>query len=169
MTWKVGRLVLAAATLLLGGEAYARSEVAQDDRAFLETAARRAQAELELGNLAIARGIDPQVKEYGRRMVDERTKARTELQQLAKRMKLTLPTEMGADDHAAFDQLSKVSRNDFDRAYLDLMTSRQHDAIMDFETEAGTGENKDVKHWAAKSAASLRALRALAQDDRTHL
>jgi putative membrane protein len=169
MPWKLARVAIAAVALLLGARVYARSDIAQADRDFVVSAASRNLAEIKLGNLAIERGIDPQVKEFGRRMVDDRTKANNELKKVAAKKKIALPKQLRSDDQGDYDRLSRLSGSEFDHAYLDLMTSRLHDAVGEFETEAGTGSDKDVQRWAQKNVTVLRAHHDLAREDRTRL
>src|SRR6266511_1412406 len=166
MTRKLGRVATAVVALLLGAQVYAGSGVATADGSFVVRAASNDLAEIRFGSLAIARGVDPQVKLFGRRVVDDYTRADNDLKKLAAKKRITLPTQLSAEDQAAYDKLSGLTGSEFDAAYLDLMTSRLHDAINDFETEAGTGEDSDVRRWAERNAIMLRAHHDLARDDR---
>jgi putative membrane protein len=153
--------------LVLAGQAWAGSKLSDQDARFLSDAAAEAHAEVELGRLAIERGIDPQVKAYGRRMVDDYSRTLRELNELAGGMKL--PGEMRQADGALRAWLSSLEGAAFDRAYLDVVSARQRAAISDFETRAALAADSDVRAWADQRALSLRAHRDLAMDDRLHL
>ena len=62
--------------------------------AFLKKAAQGQQAEIALGQLASKKATDPQVKQFGAHMIEDHQKASQEVQQLASREGIQLPTQM---------------------------------------------------------------------------
>src|SRR5689334_21475674 len=87
------------------------------DENFVKKAAAGGMAEVKLGQLAEERGSNPAVKTFGRRMVQDHSKADNELKGAASKENMELPTEMDKSDQAAYDRLSKLSGDSFDRAY----------------------------------------------------
>ncbi len=57
--------------------------VTHADRMFLEQAAAGGLMEVQLGQLAAQKASDPQVKQFGQRMVDDHTKANDQLKTVA--------------------------------------------------------------------------------------
>jgi putative membrane protein len=122
---------------------------------FVEEAAQGGMAEVEMGKLASTKAKDPEVKKFGQMMVADHTKANNELKALAQTKKWTLPTDMGThkDTHA---DLSKLSGDEFDRAYVDQMVE-DHDADVElFEEQANSSTDPELKAFAAKTLPTLR-------------
>src|SRR5580765_4609163 len=61
------------------------------DETFMIKAARGGMAEVELGKLAIDKAASDEVKKFGKRMVDDHSKAGDELKTLAQNKHITLP------------------------------------------------------------------------------
>src|SRR5581483_255211 len=97
------------------------AQISSADKTFITKAAEGGLAEVELGQLAKDKAQDPKVKEFGDRMVTDHTKANDELKSLASQKGVTLPTEVSAKDKAEKDRLSKLSGDQFDRAYMKYM------------------------------------------------
>src|SRR5436309_176338 len=60
------------------------------DRDFATKAAQGGMAEVEMGNLAQQQGSTDQVKDFGRKLVQDHTKANNDLKDLASRENITL-------------------------------------------------------------------------------
>ncbi|HEY4651370.1 MAG TPA: DUF4142 domain-containing protein, partial [Pontibacter sp.] len=97
-------------------------EDTQDDLSeFMTEAASGGMMEVELGNLAQQKGQSKEVKDFGRMMVTDHTKANEELKALAAQKNITLPTAMGEDHQEHVREVSKKTGADFDKAYMKLM------------------------------------------------
>jgi putative membrane protein len=112
-------------------------------------------AEVELGKLAAEKGSADAVKKFGQRMVDDHSKANAELKTLAATKKITLPSDLGAEEKTLRDRLVKLSGPAFDRAYMTAMVSDHVKDVNEFKTEAHSGTDPDVKAWAAKTVPTL--------------
>jgi len=119
-------------------------------KAFLKKAAEINLGEVELGKLAEQKGNDPAVKDFGKRMVADHTKAEQELQPLAKQEGVTLPTQPGPAVTTLNQKLSSVSGAEFDQMYMDHMLSGHKGAINTFENEIENGQNPAIKSYAEK-------------------
>jgi putative membrane protein len=155
--------------LLSGAHVRAGSATSDADRKFLVDAAARSRGDIALGELAIHRGVDPSVKLFGRQTVEDYTALQNQLNRLARNKRVTLPTGMTAADRATYDQLARLSAERFDSEYLQVMSTRHSDEIDDFEAEAGTGNDADVRRWAMEKVTTLRAHRDEAMDNRMYL
>jgi putative membrane protein len=163
------RSIIIAATLVsFGGQAIAASSRPADSK-FLTQAAACNHADAKLGQLAIERGVDPQVKALGRKMIDDQAAMNVELTQLAEEKKIALPKKMDDKDKKLYRNLQGFSGDSFDREFLKAISERQKRAIDAFQLEAGTGRDPDVKQFAARNEMMLRAHRDLANDARQHL
>jgi putative membrane protein len=135
------------------------------DQTFVMKAARGGLAEVELGKLAEDKATNDQVKQFGKKMVDDHGKANDELKSLAQSKNITLPTDLSAKDKALHDRLSKLSGAAFDRAYMQAMVKDHREDVNEFRTESKSGADPEVKQWAAKTLPTLETHLKLAQDD----
>jgi len=163
----VGSLVAAMAAAPAFGYAKKRNKTAgkaASDQTFVVNAAKGGMAEVELGKLAQDKGTSPQVKDFGKRMVDDHSKANGELQTLARTKNITLPADLDAKDKALRDRLSKLSGASFDRAYMNAMLSDHRKDVSEFRHESAAGTDPDVKSFASKTLPTLEEHLRLAQE-----
>ncbi|MFN2492046.1 MAG: DUF4142 domain-containing protein [Pyrinomonadaceae bacterium] len=126
------------------------------DEEFVMKAANGGKLEVELGRLALRRGRSALVKQFGRRMVTDHTRAGNQLKHLAARKGITLPGDMDAEGTEAISRLSALSGSEFDRAYMDMMVSDHEKDVSEFESEASSGADRDVKAFARKTLPTLK-------------
>src|SRR6476661_2475050 len=93
--------------------AAAANGVAAADQSFAKKAAIGGMAEVDLGQLAASKATNPDVKQFGQRMVDDHGKANDELKSWASSNNVTLPTAVGAQQKAMHDKLAKMSGDAF--------------------------------------------------------
>lgn len=170
------RNALLIGTLVLGvsvSPAFARAKAAKStkatkvmtDQTFVTKAARGGLAEVELGNLAKQKASSDQVKQFGDRMVSDHSKANSDLKTLAQNKNITLPTDLSAKDKALRDRLSKLSGDQFDRAYMQAMVKDHTKDVNEFRRESQSAKDPDVKAFAAKTLPTLEEHLQLAQQD----
>ena len=127
----------------------------EDDTEFAVEAADGGLLEVELGKLAQKNGSSSVVKDFGKMMETEHSKANDELKNLAQAKNITLPTMMSDDHQKDYDDLAAKTGKDFDKAYADLMVKDHKDDIDDFKEQARDGKNPDLKAWAAEKVPTL--------------
>jgi len=121
----------------------------------MKDACQGGMAEVKLGELAGKNAKDPEVKKFGQMMVTEHGAANKELEELAKKKNVTLPTDVGSHQ-STYDKLSKMTGADFDKAYVDDMVSDHETDLKDFEKQAENSSDPDVKAYAAKGAQMIK-------------
>jgi putative membrane protein len=134
------------------------------DQKFVHNAAAGGMAEVELGKLAQEKGSSEQVKSFGKRMVDDHSKANDELKMIAQKKNITLPTDLDRKDKSLRDRLSKLSGPAFDRAYMRAMLMDHRKDVNEFQHESKAGADPDVKSFAAKTLPTLEDHLKAAQD-----
>jgi putative membrane protein len=133
-----------------------RAMITANDKKFATEAAIGGMAEVKLGQLAAEKATDPEVKQFGERMVQDHSKAGDELKSVAGAQKIDLPTSLDAKHQAMLDRLSKLSGADFDRAYVREMV-RDHDAdVKSFQKQAQNGQDSSLRDFAAKTLPTLQ-------------
>lgn len=128
----------------------------EKDAAFLVNAAEINLKEIKLGQLAADKSNMKDVKEFGKMMEDDHTKAMKGLQELAAKKQITIPTTLTDNGGDAYEKLIKKTGKDFDKEYCKMMVDGHKDAIDKFEKAAGSSSDQDIKNWAASMLPALR-------------
>ena len=118
------------------------------DASFAVAAADGGMLEVQLGQLAQTNGTSAAIKELGKMMVDDHSKANDELKAVAERKGIVLPAVMGDKNQKTYNDLALKKGAEFDKSYADLMVSDHNDDIEEFKKEANVGEDPDLKAWA---------------------
>jgi len=132
------------------------------DRQFVKEAADGSAMEVELGKLAQEKGSSEAVKEFGKRMVQDHTKAGEDLKQAAAKANMPASLELSRKAKKAQEKLSKLSGPDFDRAYAKLMLSDHKDDVKAFERESKSGAAPAIKEFATRTLPTLQEYYQLA-------
>ena len=112
-------------------------------------------AEVKLGQLAEDKGTAEAVKDFGKRMMADHSKADDELKSAASKDNLTLPSSLDVRDQATYDRLSKLSGDAFDRAYGRAMVSDHRIDVAEFRSEASEGKDASIKAFASQTLPTL--------------
>ncbi len=123
---------------------------------FWTAAAQGGIAEVELSKVAEARASDPEVKNFAQMMIADHTKANAELQSLAQKKNVTLPTSMSSANQAALTQMQGLTGADFDRRYVEAMITNHEADVQLFESQAQDESDPDAKAFAAKTLPTLQ-------------
>lgn len=127
-----------------------------DDKKFVKDAALGGMAEVELGKLAAQKASREDVKQFGQKMVDDHTKANDQLKQVASQANIPLPGALDSKHQSRIDKLSKLSGEEFDKAYLkDQLKDHQAD-VNEFKDEAQNGTDPKVKAFASEVLPTLQ-------------
>jgi len=124
------------------------TKLSDKDRKFIQDAANGGVAEVADGKLAEEDGQSAEVKKIGARMVADHSKANNELVELAKKKGLSIDTSKGKSRN--------FNKANFDRQYLASMERDHETDIKVFEKEASSGDDADIKKWAAKTLPTLK-------------
>src|SRR6266704_4591819 len=131
-------------------------KLGQKDVSFIQKAGGGGQQEVENGKMAEKQGKSADVKRIGARMVADHTKANKDLTELANRKGVTFNTR-GV-------RAQNIGAADFDRTYLKLLEVDHKNDIAEFQKEAKSGDDRDVKAWAAKTLPTLQGHLAMVED-----
>ncbi len=126
------------------------------DHTFMMKAAEGGMAEVQMGQLAQQNGQSQAVKDFGKRMVDDHTKANDQLKQVATQQGITLPAGVSSKDKSEYERMSKLNGDAFDKAYAKMMVSDHKKDIAEFQREANSGSSIDVKAFASQTLPTLQ-------------
>ena len=128
----------------------------EDDAKFLVNAAEINLEEIQLGQLAQTQGRSAHIKELGKMMEAEHTKAMEDLKTLAAKKQITIPTSLTDDGMSAKKKLMDTKASDFDKDYSNMMVDGHKDAISKFEKAANDSHDSDIRSWATSMLPALR-------------
>jgi putative membrane protein len=134
------------------------------DMPFAQAAAIGGMEEVELGRLAVQKASSDNVKQFGQRMIDDHSKAGDDLKTVAAEDNIPLPTELDAKAKATRDRLASLSGSEFDRAYMHDMVQDHEKDVADFQKEASSGMNADLKKFASRTLPTLQEHLRMARD-----
>jgi putative membrane protein len=139
------------------------------DRNFARAAAAGGLAEVELGQLANQKGKSSEARQFGQRMVDDHSKANTELKELAASANIPLPNAPDAENQAMRERLDKAQGNAFDRDYIRGQITAHQESVQLFEYEIGSGQDSRLKAFASQVLPVLFQHLEMAQNIDTQL
>jgi putative membrane protein len=142
--------VMASVSFIFAGR------VANQD-SFWSQAAQAGQAEIMLGNLALQKSQNDDVKKFAQMVVDDHTKANDQLKTLAAGKNVTLPADVNIKQKETMDELSNLSGDNFDREFVKTMVKDHEAAVKLFQKQADSGADPDVKSFAASTLPTLKS------------
>ncbi len=119
----------------------------QQDQTFLMNAAKGGMMEVEMGKMAVKMGQSAEVKNVGKTLVADHTRANGELMALAKAKGVKLP---------AAEKAQKMSKDNFDSAFLTQAMKDHQKDIAAFERASKNSKDPEVKAWAKKMVPVLK-------------
>ena len=138
------------------GEQAAMGSLNSKDHDFIMEAAMGGLMEVELGRVAAQKGTSEAVKQFGQRMVDDHSKANTELMTLAQSKGITLPTTLDDKHRSELTKISAMTGAEFDRAYSKMMLSDHKKDVSEFEKQSTRGTDPDLKAFATQTLPTLQ-------------
>ena len=137
--------------------AKAASKLSAADKTFMMNAAKGGMMEVELGKQAAQNTQNADVKKFGNRMVTDHSKANSELSALAKEEGVALPAAKAPGKWKS------------DKNYMDNMVKDHQTDLAEFQKEAQSGTDPDLKAFAAKGAKMVSQHLKLAQETQSKL
>jgi putative membrane protein len=134
----------------------AMSGMSSRDQKFITDKAMSGMMEVELGRWAAQKGTSEEVKAFGRRVVEDHSKVNTELKQLASAKGITLATEMDRKHQSNISKISRLTGEEFDRAFSKMMLKSHEDSVKDFEKVSTSSEDAELKAFASKVLPTLQ-------------
>lgn len=126
------------------------------DKDFAGKAAQDETAAIQLGKLAGEHGTAMQVKDYGRKLVDDHTSLKKQLIEIATRENILLPQGVSQAQGEVLATLSKLSGEAFDREFVKYAAADHRAELNAFLREAGAGQDQALMVFAANAVALLQ-------------
>jgi putative membrane protein len=149
---------------VLGISLHAADTVSAADKSFVMKAAQGGMTEVQLGQIAADKGGTQDIKDFGSKMVTDHGKANDELKSIASSKGITLPSTLDSKHQAMVDKMSAKSGADFDKAYVAAMVKAHEKDDALFSKEASSGDDADIKAFAAKTDQVIKMHLAMIKD-----
>lgn len=127
----------------------ASAAVAAPDQKFLETAARLANADIQLGEIAQAQSTQPEIKAFAQQIITLQQAHLQALDKLAKNKGIVLPAEPDSEGLTLAKHLKTLKTPVFEHDYLSLAVAKKKlDASALYLDETEHGKDADIKSMA---------------------
>jgi putative membrane protein len=139
------------------------SKLSSADSDFIKEAAQGGMMEVELGKTAQDKASNEKVKDFGKRMEQDHSKANDELKKIASDKGVQLSSDLDKKHKSKMDKLTKLSGAEFDRQYMRDMVSDHKDDIKKFQNVADKSKDADLKKFASQTLPTLKEHLQLAE------
>jgi putative membrane protein len=130
------------------------------DAEFVRRAVIANRFEIEEGQLALAQGSDPRLKEFARTMVMDHGVALKDLETASRMAGVTLPDRKFDEPHQAkVNAISRKKGADFDQQYRADQRQAHDDAIALLVAYQQSGKSEQLRAWAIKALPVVRTHR----------
>ncbi len=134
------------------------------DKKFMSDAATDSKMEVFLGEMAVGRTSNEDVKNFASRMIEDHSKLAQELTELAKGKRVSVPKDMNKEQREMIEKLSPLKGTDFDRAYITQMVQDHKQELDAYIGEANNGKNPQVRSFAGRNVTELEQHLKMAED-----
>jgi putative membrane protein len=137
------------------GMADTKNALSSDDKKFIEKAAQGGVAEVQMGKLAAQKAQSAEVKQFGERMAKDHASANDKLTQIASQKGVTPASDMDSSSKREYDKLQKLSGAQFDQEYMKTMVSDHEKDVKEFQSEAKSAKDPQVKNFAQSTLPTI--------------
>jgi putative membrane protein len=124
---------------------------ALEDKAFVRKALEGGMTEVQLGQLALQKSSNDDVKQFAQRMIDDHTKLGDEMKQVAQQISVKGPDSLSKKNKSTMARLQALNGDDFDKAYIQDMVKDHEQDAKDFKQEAQNTTNPALKNVVVQS------------------
>ena len=157
LAFVVASFSLAGVALAQESSAAKSSSLSAKDKTFMKKAAKGGTMEVAMGKMAAQSAQSDDVKSFGKRMVTDHSKANEELKSIAAKKGVKLPSKEPSEKWSS------------DKAYMDMMVKDHEKDLAEFQEEASTGTDPDVKKFAEDTAKVVQEHLDLAKQTQSKL
>ncbi|MBB5189378.1 putative membrane protein [Silvimonas terrae] len=135
----------------------ANARLAPDDIVFIDKAGAAGNAEMTTSKLALKQAKGKDVQDFAGHMIEDHQQLADRLTRLARGKKHDLHPQNSPDLKAELTRLSGLKGDAFDAAYIQYQVAAHQDAVHLFSKEAESGNDLDVRQFAAQTLPLLQA------------
>ena len=120
-----------------------------DEKRFVKDNALDGMAASSLGKLALEKTSSGTLKEFSQKTVDQQSQESDALKQIAAKHKIDVPESLDSKRQSHIDKLSKLSGDEFDRAYTKEQVKNLQNEVKELQM-AKAGTNPELQGFANK-------------------
>ncbi|WP_192348442.1 DUF4142 domain-containing protein [Algoriphagus sp. Y33] len=128
----------------------------QQDRNFAIASSENLNAQINFGQLALDKGEDDSVIEYGTMLVSESVESKTELEGIVNGTDVEISEEVSDAMQAKYDELAALTGEDFDMAFIDFQLEALDNSMSVYENQNDNGENNTLKAFSDKTLGKVK-------------
>lgn len=125
------------------------------DKEFVKKALEGNMAEVQMGQLALEKSSDDQVKQFAQRMVDDHGKMLEQLKPAAQAMGVKVPDGPSKGAMKNMDKMKGLSGDAFDQAYIKDMVKDHKKDSSEFKQEAQSTQNPQLKQLVTEASQTI--------------
>ena len=133
----------------------ASSSLSRQDKRFIDKAMQDNNAELALAKVALEKAQNAEVKSFAQRLLDDHTKAGSELEGIVSRLGYTPPKKAQEKEPRDAQKFAKMSGEKFDREFSKHMVKDHEKAVKLFKDQAQDGQSQELWQFAQKTLPTL--------------
>lgn len=124
----------------------------------MKKAARFSLYEVAAGKIAIEKGQSEPVKQFGRDVVEDHSKAAAEFKRIvqAGNIKAEMPTKPNKNQRESIGALNAATPENFDKTFADQQIKALERAVEIFEGYAAEGDNAALKQFAGNTLSTVK-------------
>ncbi len=122
------------------------ASVGDDEKDFTKDAAQGGLFEVKAGAIAERNAASQEVKDFGKMMVEDHTQLNQQLQELAAKKNVPLPSDITNSQQDDTAKLSKEKGTEFDKDYISMMVKDHEKDIDAFKKAADKVKDQDYKN-----------------------
>jgi putative membrane protein len=130
---------------------------------FLLEALRTSLAEIRMGELAAQHSYDQKVRDYGTKLKSDHTAHAAELERMLEPLAVTIPTEPSAEALTQLAALERLSGEELDAAFIQMMIWTHTEAIEKYGAQTHANPDRALHDFATRSLPMLREHLAAAE------
>jgi putative membrane protein len=127
------------------------------DKAFVKKALEGNVGEIQMGQLALQKSNDDQVKQFAQRMVDDHGKMQDQFKPVAEQMGVKVPDGPSKGQMKKMDKMKALSGDAFDQAYVKDMVKDHKSDANEFKQEAQNTQNPQLKQLATEGGQTIES------------
>src|SRR5687767_2960993 len=126
------------------------------DKLFVVMAAIDNEFEIQAGQKAQQKSQNDQVKQVAQKMVDDHTKAKQQLQQVAQQLQVQLPEQLPRMKQATLQVMNALPADQFDKHYMAHLQAQHARDVTKFNSTSQLAQNDQVKQFAQQQLPVLQ-------------
>jgi putative membrane protein len=123
---------------------------------FLGDALRTSLGWVRFGELAAQQSYDQSVRDYGTKLKSDHTAHATEIERRLEPLGVTIPTEPSAEALSQIAALTRLTGEEFDAAFVQMMIWTHTDAIEQYGAQTHANPDRSLHDFATMSLPMLR-------------